>query len=215
MNIIYTIPSIPPIQMRPMHRRTIVVRPTTRHAPHAIRSLPLLRPRHAIMRPVKPQLGNPGVPLDARRLLQPRGQIPADLAEDGDLALDDLGLRDGRHVARDVGDEALPGCGVEDVLPELAGRVEVFGPDLGQECHGVADELAVQLVEVDGALAEADGGDGAEVVGAGTLVAEGHGAVALEITHAVGDARLVDGQLLVVDADAVAVRVGVGEESAL
>jgi hypothetical protein len=57
--------------------------------------------------------------------------------------------------------------------------------------------------------------DRREVVGARALVVEGHAAVALEVTHAEWDSWRVDGQLLVVNADAVAVGVGVGEEARL
>ncbi len=59
------------------------------------------------------------------------------------------------------------------------------------------------------ALAELDRRDGAEVGRAGALVEKRHLAVALEVGHLVWDARGVDGQLLVVDTDAVAVGVGV------
>ncbi len=59
------------------------------------------------------------------------------------------------------------------------------------------------------ALAELDRRDGAQVWRAGALVEKGHLAVSLEVGHLVWDARGVDGQLLVIDTNAVAVGVGV------
>ena len=75
--------------------------------------------------------------------------------------------------------------------------------------------MAVGLVEIDLAGLEGDGLDGGEVIWASALVVEGHGAVALEVAGLVGGAGGVDGELLVVGADAVAVGVWVGEEAGL
>lgn len=60
-----------------------------------------------------------------------------------------------------------------------------------------------------------DGFDGAEVVGAGALVVKGHLAVALKVGGHVAGAGCINGELLVVDADAVAVGVWIGEEAGL
>lgn len=56
----------------------------------AIRELILLVGSHAIVRSVEAQTRNTIIPLDARGLLQARGDIIVDLAEDSDLALDEL-----------------------------------------------------------------------------------------------------------------------------
>ena len=75
--------------------------------------------------------------------------------------------------------------------------------------------MGVGAVDVDGAPLEADGFDAGQVAGAGALVVKGHAAVALEVAHPVRYAGRVDGELLVVHADTVAVRVRVGEEARL
>lgn len=62
---------------------------------------------------------------------------------------------------------------------------------------------------------ELDRVDGRQVVGARALVVEGHGAVALEVRRLVARPRGVDWQLLVVDPDAVPVRIRIRKESAL
>lgn len=118
-------------------------------------------------------------------------------------------------MAADVTDETLAGFVVPDAFPESTRCVEVFGADFAEESHGIGGELAVDLVEVDGALTEFNGFDRGEVVGAGALVVEGHLAVALEVADAIAGSRGVDGKLLVVSSDAVAVSVGVGEEAGL
>lgn len=175
-----------------------------------------LRPRsHAVVGAVEAEAGDALVAADARRLLEAGGQVVRDLAEDGDLALDDLLAAAGRHVAGDGRDEAVARALVPDALPQRARRDEVLGANLRQEGDGVADEVAVRLVDVDGARAELDGLDRREVGRAAALVVEGHAAVALEVGHAVGHARRVDGQLVVVGAEAVAVRVRVREETGL
>ena len=60
----------------------------------------------------------------------------------------------------DVRNEAGLGLVVKDLLPQGTRRVEVFRLDLGEEGDCLADELTVDLVEVDRAFAEADGLDG-------------------------------------------------------
>lgn len=182
---------------------------------HAIGDPILVARCHAVMRAVEAHLLDAVVALDARRFLDTSGHILTDFAEDGDLALDHLGVFAPLHVAAHVTDEALPGALVPHALVQDAWGVEVLGADLAQEGYGFAGELAVDFVEIGAAVLEGDGLDGGEVVGAGALVVECHVAVALEVGHAVGGAAAVDGELLVVDADAVAVGVGVGEEAGL
>ena len=204
--------------MRTSTRRTIVVRDAVAdllRRGKAISEALAVVVGHAIVGTVEGQASNTRVALDAGSLLETRSHVLGDLAEDGDLALDDLLLRAVAHVARDVVDEALLGAFVEDLLPQGAGGLEVFGTDLGEEGDGLADEVAVRLVEVDGALAEGDWLDGAQVRWARALVVEGHVAVTLEVGHPVWHAGCVDWQLLVVDTDTVAVGVWVGEQTGL
>lgn len=82
--------------------------------------------------------GNVSIPLDTSSLLQTAGKILRDVAEDGDLALDDLLLAASAHVARDVLDKALLGTIVEDLLPQGTRSVEVLLANLGQEGDGLA-----------------------------------------------------------------------------
>lgn len=56
----------------------------------AVRKLILPVGSHAIVRTIEAQTRNTIIPLDARGLLQACGNIIVDLAEDGDLALDEL-----------------------------------------------------------------------------------------------------------------------------
>lgn len=202
--------------MSPSARSAIVSRhATSLVGVHAVGALVAAIVRHAVVGTVEAQTSNARVTLNAGSLLKARGDIIGNLAENGDLALDDLLAGAVAHVAGDVADHALAGALVEDALPQCARGVEVLGADFGQEADGVADEGAVHLVEVDAAVAEADGLDGAEVSGAAALVVEGHVAVALEVATAVRGAAGVGGELLVVGADAVTVGVGVGEEAGL
>lgn len=184
-------------------------------AGHAIGDPILVARRHTVVRAVEAHLLDAVVALDARGFLHTGGHVLAHFAEDGNLALDHLRVFAPLHVATHIANEALPGALVPHALIQDARGVEILGADLAQEGYGFAGELAVDLVEIGAAVLEGDGLDGGEVVGAGALVVERHVAVALEIGHAVGGAAAVDGELLVVDADAVAVGVGVGEEAGL
>ena len=114
-------------------------------------------------------------------------------------------------MARHVGDEALLSFFVKNFFPQCARGVEVLGSDFGKKGHGFVGELAVHLVPVDGALAETNGLDGREVIGARTLVVECHAPVALEVGGAVSGPGRIHGQLLVVGSDSVPVSVGVRE----
>ena len=155
------------------------------------------------------------VSLDPDCLLDAGSHVLGDFTEDGDLTLDHLGLSAACHVAGDIADETLLGAFIPDAFPEGAWSVEVFGADLAEEADGLADEVAVNLVEIHATVLEGDGLDGGEVVGAGALVVEGHAAVALEVCDTVASAGAVDRKLLVVDANTVAVSIGVGEETGL
>lgn len=211
MDSIRTILSIRQTFMRTTDRSTIRF-PTTQ--PHTLSShsisnpIPLI-PRHAIMRAIELHTLNARISLYTRRLLKPTSQILTHLPKDANLTLDDLFLLAVRHMARDIADEPLLSLRVKDFLPQVARGVEILWSDLGQERHGVGGEVRVRLIEIDLAVFETDWLDGREVVRAAALVEERHGTVALEVSHAVVGSRGVDGELLVVHADAVAVRVGV------
>lgn len=179
---------------RALHRRPIISLRTHSHlGSHAIRDPILVAGRHAVMRAVEAHVADAVVALDARGFLHTSGHVLADFAEDGNLALDHLGVFAPRHVAADIAYKALPGALVPHALVQDAWGVEVLGADLAEERYGFAGELAVDLVEVGAAALERDGLDGGKVVGAGALVIERHVAVALEIGHAVGSAAAVDG----------------------
>ena len=202
------------LAMTATHRRSIALTPTHPRALHAIRRrFPSLR--HPIMRAIEGKIRNPIVPLNASRLLQPRSKVRGNLSEDSDLALDDLLVLAVRHVSGHIADEAFLGPRVEHLLPQCARGREILRADLGEEGDGVAGEVPVHAVEVHRPLAEADGLDGTDVVRPRSLVEEGHAAVSLEVRHPVVDARRVDGELLVIDTDSVAVSIWIAEQSRL
>lgn len=204
------------VWLRALLRRPVVGLRTHAHlGGHAVGDPVLVARRHAVVRAVEAHVLDAVIALDARGFLDTSGHVLADFAEDGDLALDHLGVFASLHVATHVADEALPGALVPHLLIQYARGVEVLWANFAQEGYGFAGELAVNLVEIGAAVLEGNGLDGGEVVGAGALVVEGHVAIALEVGHTVGGAAAVDGELLVVDADAVAVGVGVGEEAGL
>lgn len=204
------------VLVRTSARSTIVKSLTARLIRvHAVGALIGTIISHSIVRAVEAKTRNARVSLDTSRLLKTSGKVVRNLAEDGDLALDDLLDGAVAHVAGDVADEALASALIPDVLPQGAWGVEVLGADLAEEADGLTDEAAVDLVEVDGALAEGDGLDGAQVGWARALVEERHVAVTLEVGDAVRCAGGVGGKLLVVGTDAVAVGIGVGEETRL
>ena len=170
---------------------------------------------HAVVGAVESHIRDAVVALDASGLLYPRGEVSTDLAEDGNLALEYFLVGADRHLAGDVVDEALFGTVVKDLLPQCSGGIEVFGPNLGQEGDGIAGELVVDFVQLDGSLTELDRIDRAEVIWSRALVEECHLAIALEISMSVRSAWSIDRQLLVVDANPVTVGVRVREETRL
>ena len=109
-------------------------------------------------------------------------------------------------MSRDVVDGALTSSIIHDIAEESARLLKVDRLDLGQVGNGTADKVGVHLVEVERARLALDGLDGREVVGATTLVVEGHVAVTLEVA-CIFNQVLVDGELLVVGSNAMAVRV--------
>jgi len=130
--------------------------------------------RHAIMRAVKPQTRNSIIALDTCRLLKPLSEIIADLAEDANLALDDLLVGALGHVTGNIVDEALLRPIVKDFLPQSTWGVEILGPDLGEEGDGLASKVSMGFVQVNGPAAEGDWLNGGEVVWSSALVVECH-----------------------------------------
>ena len=133
------------------------------------------------------------IALDASSLLQSLANLGADHAEDGDLSLENLLVFADFHLSGlievsirsrstcgcrvstyDIVDEAFPGTIIKDLLPKGSRSVEVLGSNLGQECDGLASELAMSLVKIDSALTELDGVDRAQIVGASALVVVCH-----------------------------------------
>ena len=86
-------------------------------------------------------------------------------------------------MTRDVVHQTFFGTIIIHFLPQSARSVEVLGHDGGEEGHSLADELAVDLVEVNGPVLELDRFDRRQIVGAGALIVEGHVAIALEVGH--------------------------------
>ncbi len=164
---------------------------------------------HAVMSPVELHVLDAIVTLDASGLLESLGDVLTDFAEDGDLALQNLLVAAHLHLAGNVVDEAFSGRLVENLLPQGSWGIEILWPDLGQESNGLALEVAMGLVEVDGAFSELDGIDGRQVICSGTLVVECHGTIALEVAELVAAAGGIDGELLVVDTHAMAVGIRV------
>lgn len=167
------------------------------------------------MRAIEAEILDAVIAFDASRFLDTLSQVIGDFAEDANFSLDDLGIAAGLHVARDIVDETLLGTLIPDPLVESSRRIEVFRADLAKEGDSITSKLAVDLIEIGAAVLKRDGLNRAQVVGPGTLVVEGHIAVALEVSDAVSAASAVDGQLLVIDTYTVTVSVGVGEESRL
>ena len=202
--------------MKPLARGAVIrLRRQAHLGAHAVGDFVLVAAGHAVVGAVEAQVGDAVVTLHARGFLEAGGEVGAYFAEDGDLAFDDFFFAAGGHVAGDVADEAFFGVFIEDFLPKIAGGVEVFGTDLGEEGYGVGGEFAVDFVEIDGTLAELDRLDGGEVVRAGTLVVESHVAVPLEVGYTVFGSCRVDRKLLVIDPDTVTMGVRVGEKTRL
>lgn len=155
---------------------------------HAVGISVLLAAGHAVVCAVEGQFGDTIVTLDAGGFLKAGGDIVGDFAEDADLTLDDFFLVAILHVTRNIADEAFTGWFIPDFLPEGARSVEVFRTDLGEEGDGIAGEVAVSLVKVNGSFAELDGLDRGKIVGAGSLVEERHLAVTLEVSGLVSSA---------------------------
>ena len=116
-------------------------------------------------------------------------------------------------MARHILDEVLllAGSPAEN-LPELARLDEILVGDGDLLGDSGAGPLLVFLARLDGLVGEIAVGGG--IVGVGAVVAvDGHDAVALVGVE--GAQGCIDGNLLVVDAESVAVGVRVGEESGL
>ena len=184
-------------------------------ARHPVGDAILVRGRHAVVRAVEAHFPDAIVAFDARGFLDACGHIFGHFPEDGDFALEDLFGCASLHVAGNVVHETLLGALVPDSFPQGTGSVEVLGANLAQEGDSSAGEFTMDLVEVGAPVFEGDGLDGAQIVRAGSLVVEGHVPITLEIGNAVSAASAVNGELLVVDTNTMAVSVRVGEEARL
>ena len=96
---------------------------------HAIGIVDICRVGHAIVGTVELHVLDARVALDASGLLKPVGDVRADLAEDGNLSLEDLLVGADLHLAGDVVDESLLGAVVEDLLPKRSRGVKVLRSD--------------------------------------------------------------------------------------
>jgi hypothetical protein len=115
-------------------------------------------------------------------------------------------------VTSDVLDEALLRSVVEHLAPESPGLLKVQLRDGAEVGDGGADELLVVGDGV-GLGGEGERCDGRLVVGASSLGEEAGGSTPLEVDGRVEGS--VDGEVGVVGAEAVALRVGVREEARL
>jgi hypothetical protein len=118
-------------------------------------------------------------------------------------------------VTGNINNEAVLRSIVKDSPPQSSRPDKVLREDLREEADGPTSEFAMCLVEVDAAGAELDRRDGGEVVRPRALVVERHGPVTLEVGRVVACLRSIDGELLVVCANAVSVGVRVRKEAAL
>lgn len=118
-------------------------------------------------------------------------------------------------MPRDIAHKPLPSLLIEDPLPQRPRRIEVLRANLRQERNRLALEVRVRGIDVHRAGLELDRRNGREVIRAAALVVKRHHAVALEVAHPIRDSGSVDGELLVVSSHAVAVGIGVAEETGL
>lgn len=182
---------------------------------HAVGSTKAAVLGHTIVGTIEAQVGNAIVALDAGSLLKTSGNVLIDLAEDSNLALDDFLLTAIGHVSGHVLNEALLRTVIEDLIPQGARCNKVLGSDLGEESDGVTNKISMDFVEVNTSLTELDRCNRRQVWRTTSLVVDRHIAISLKIAHAVWHTGGVDRKLLVVDADTVAVSVGVREQTTL
>ena len=164
---------------------------------------------------IEAKVGDAVVALDTSRLFHPGGKIFGNFAEDANLAFDDFLLLAVRHVSGHVVYQTLLGAFIKHTLVQGSWGLEVLRANLTKERGSVASELAMDLVEIDGALTEGNGFDGREVIGSGSLVVEGHVAVTLEVGDPVIRTGGVDGKLLIVDPNTMTVGIWIREETTL
>jgi hypothetical protein len=134
----------------------------------------------------------------------------------------DLGALDTLKVTRNILNVSLSLLVVPHLAPQSTGLLKVEFSDLGQVSPSTANKglvastaLLIANSSVDGSLSAkiSQGVNAALVVGAAALGNEGRGTIPLEIVD--GVYGRVDGELLVVDTETVAVGVRVGKESGL
>jgi len=158
----------------------------------------------------------------ANRVCDPIRQSLVNSSEDGELPSLDFVAPDLAYVARKVLNIGLTLSVVPDLAPEGAWLFKVELSNLAQIAPSTTNKVLVAGLSpavagggIDGALTSSVGKglDGALVVGAASLRDKGLGSIALEVGD--GDDGSVNGQLLVIGAQAVAVGIGVGEEAGL
>ena len=184
-------------------------------ARHPIGDAILVRGGHAVVRAIEAHFLNAIVAFDARGFLDARSHVFGHFTEDGDFTLEDLFRRASLHVAGDVVHETLLGALVPDSFPQGTRSIEVLGANLAEEGDSSASEFTMDLVQVGAPVLEGNRLNRAQVVRARTLVVKGHVPITLEIGNTVSAAGAVNRELLVVDANTMAVSVRVGEEARL
>lgn len=115
------------------------------------------------MSAIETQIRDAIVALYSGGLLEAGSKIIADFTEDAYLALDHFLVGTILHVTRNIANKALARALIPDALPEGTWGVEILRADLGKEGDGIARELAVGFVKVNGALPELDGLNGTEI----------------------------------------------------
>ena len=196
-------------------RTTIVLHVATARRLHAIGFPNAWILSHAVMGAIEAHVGNAIVTLNSSGLLEAGGKVVGDLAEDSDLAFDNLFLMAVLHVAGDVIDESLLCAIIEHLLPQVARCIEILWPNLREVGYRVAYEVAMDLVEIHRSLPKLHWLDRAEIRWTGALVVICHGAITLKVRKLVRYLWRIDGKLLVVGTDAMAVGIRIGKETRL
>lgn len=173
-------------------RGAVVLANAQRNSFHSVCCPSALILRQAIVRALKVNLEILSYPLTPRRLLQPRREIIRYFSKDSDLALNDFFLLAIRHMPRNILNESLLRLTIKDLFPQRTRSIEVLSADLRQESDGIAGEMSMQLIQIDGVLAEVNRLDGREVVWPASLIEERHRTITLEIRHAAIHAWCVD-----------------------
>ncbi len=158
--------------MTSTNRCPITLTPTNPRPLHPIRDLLIQTPRHPIMRPIKPQIFNLMIPLHPRSLLQPPRQLSRQLPKNPNLPPNNLLHPTIRHMSHQILDKPLLHPIIKDPFPKRTRGNEILLADLRQERDGMAREVAVHFIQVDGPLAKTNRLDARDVVRARALTEE-------------------------------------------